>query len=62
LAEWLLLFPSMASDIEFIITSIMRNMAPKISALAYAGEGAGTDNTMTKASMSCFFFRYLIDS
>ena len=58
----LLLFPSMASDIEFIITSIMRNMAPKISALAYAGEGAGTDNTMTKASMSCFFFRYLIDS
>ena len=58
----LLLFPSMLSDIAFIITSIIRNMAPKISAVAFAGEGAGTDNTITSASMTCFFFRYVIDS
>ena len=58
----LLVFPSMASDIEFIISSIMRNMAPKISALACVVAGVCTVSTATKASMSRFFFRYIINS
>ena len=57
-----LLFPSMASDIAFIIISIMRNMAPKVSSVAFAGADAGTNNTTTNASMSCFFFRNVIDA
>jgi hypothetical protein len=56
----LLVLPSMASDMTFIITSIMRNMAPNISALASAVVGTGAESTQSSVRTAYLFFMYVI--
>ena len=56
-----LLFSSMASDIAFIMTNIMRNMALNMSSEASAADGTGLTSAQISTRMARFFFPDVIN-
>jgi hypothetical protein len=55
LPKLLLSLPSMASDITFIMVSIMRNIRPNMSSNACAVDGSGALRAQIRTSMERLF-------